>query len=139
MEDNIRLDTIPRDADLLMETLAKGNMAVIRSKNDFLYIVESDGEFQLFAHTPGSPGGGRKQLPKNEKYIAVVRNLVSVSDKVFSVEFDKSLNLYGVMASAEEGILSAFPGEDRDLDEDVEFIIPQKNIMDEIKEGNEDE
>ena len=33
------------------------------------------------------------------------------------------MNLYGVMASAEEAILTAFPGNDRDADEDVEFRV----------------
>lgn len=126
MEENLGLDVLPKDPDRLMESLAGKNMAVARSKNDFLYILEQDGEFLLFSHTPGSPGGGRKQFPKDEKYTAMIRNLAHLADALFQVEFDESFNIYSVMASAEEGILSMFPGENRDEDADIEFIIPEK-------------
>ena len=37
------------------------------------------------------------------------------------------MNLYGVMATAEDGILSLYPGDDRDSDSDIEFVIPDKD------------
>ena len=126
MDDNISLDVLPKEADELMKALDNKNMAVARSKSDFLYILESDGEFLLFSHTAGTPGGGRKKFPKDEKYTAMIRNLANLADALFQVEFDKSLDLFGVMASAEEGILTMFPGEDREGNGDIEFIVPEK-------------
>lgn len=108
-------------------------MVITRSKNDFLYIVEFNNAFHMFSHTPGAPGGGQKQFPKDEKYTAVVSKLADLSDSVYVAEFDKNLNLYGVMASAEEGILSLFPGNDRDNDSDIEFIIPDKDKLSDDK------
>lgn len=123
---DICLDRLPKDGNRMLDELAKGRMVITRSKNDFLYILDFNGQFHMFSHTPGAPGGGQKQFPKDEKYIAVVRKLADMSDHVYMAEFDKSVNLYNAMASAEEGILSMFPGDDRDSDGDVEFIIPEK-------------
>jgi hypothetical protein len=53
-----------------------------------------------------------------------------MSDAIYMAEFDKALNIYGVMASAEEGILSMFPGDDRENDSDIEFILPNKDKQD---------
>ena len=106
--------------------LATGNMVIARSKNDFMYILDFGGEFHMFSHTPGAPGGGQRQFPKDEKYTAAVRNIVELADYVYLCEFEASMNLYGVMYTAEEGILSMFPGENRDGDGALEFIIPDK-------------
>ena len=129
MEDikDINLDLLPKEGDRLLKELGEGHMVIARSKNDFLYIVEADGMFHMFSHTPGAQGGGQRQFPKNEKYTASVRKIADISDAVYMAEYDKGLNIYGVMSSAEEGILSMFPGEDRDSDETVEFIIPDKS------------
>lgn len=119
--ENINLDLLPKDGELLLKELASGKMAVARSKNDFLYILDMDGQFHLFTHTAGAPGGGQKQFPKDEQYTATVRKLADLADAVYTVEYDKSFNLYGVMYTAEEGILSMFPGDDRDSDEVIDF------------------
>ena len=127
--DNINLNVLPKEGERLLEELGKGNMVITRSKNDFLYILAFDEKFHMFSHTPGAPGGGQKQFPKDEKYTAVIRKLADLSDSVYVAEFDKDLNIYGVMVSAEEGILSLFPGNDRDSDSDIEFIIPDKDKL----------
>ncbi len=130
--DNINLNLFAKDGDKILEALKNGNMIVARSKNDFLYILDYDGKFHMFSHTPGSPGGGQKQFPKDEKHTAVVHKLAIISDTIYLVEFDKDMNIYGVMSSAEEGILSLFPGDDRDRDKDseIEFVLPDKNNLD---------
>ena len=122
--ENINLDMLPKDGERILKELAAGNMIVARSKNEFLYIIVFDEQFHMFMHTPGAPGGGQRQFPRDEKYMATVRNLAEISDAVFLVEFDKNLNLYGVMSAAEEGILEMFPGEDRDSDGMVDFSPP---------------
>lgn len=129
--ENVNLELLPKDGDRLLEELGHGHMVIVRSKNDFLYILDFDGKFHMFSHTPGAPGGGQKQFPKDEKYTAVLRKLADLSDTVYKAQFDRELNLYGVMASAEEGILSLFPGDDRGKDSDIEFVIPKKSKPDE--------
>ena len=125
--ENINLDLLPKDSTRVLSELASGNMIIARSKNDFLYIVAYSDEFHMFSHTPGAPGGGQKTFPNDEKYQASVRQIVELADSVYLCEFDREMNLYGVIYTAEEGILSMFPGEDRDSDENVEFLIPGEN------------
>ena len=119
---NVNLDLLPKDGSRILTELSAGNMVIARSKNDFLYILDFDGQFHMFSHTPGAPGGGQKQLPKDEKSIATVKKLADISDAVYLAEFDKGLNLYGVMYTAEEGILAMFPGDERDSDGIVDFM-----------------
>jgi hypothetical protein len=136
--ENVNLSMLPKDGDRMLEELEKGHMVIVRSKNDFLYILDFDGKFHMFFHTPGAPGGGQKQFEKDEKHIATVRKLADLSDSVYMATFDKGLNLYGVLATAEEGILSLFPGEDREGDGDIEFILPDRSRQDnDIRHDND--
>jgi len=127
MEDKIKLEVLPKDGDRILEELSKGNIVVARSKNDFMYVLDEGGEYRLFSHTPGTQTGGRNSFPKNEKHTAIIRSFAEVSDALFMIEYDRKMNFYGVLASAEEGILSMYPGDDRDADETVEFFVPQNN------------
>jgi len=125
--ENINLDLLPKDGERVLRELAAGNMVIARSKNDFLYILDFDEEFHMFSHTPGAPGGGQKQFPKDEKYTATVRNLADLADALYLAEYDKSMNLFGVMYTAEEGILAMFPGDDRENDSMVDFSLPDES------------
>ena len=122
---NVNLDILPKDGDRVLKELSDGNMVIARSKNDFMYMVAFDDHFHMFSHTPGDEGGGQRQVPIDEKHIAVIRKIADLADAVYLAEFDKDLNLYGVMASAEEGILEMFPGDDRDSDGMVDFGPPE--------------
>ena len=124
--ENINLDLMPNDGERMLKEIAEGRMVVARSKNDFLYIVEFDDTIHMFSHTIGAPGGGQKQFPKDEKSTAMVRKVADLSDAVYQVEFDKGMNLFGVMYTAEEAIMSMFPGEDRDSDGMVDFSLPEE-------------
>ena len=124
--ENINLDILPKDGERALKELAAGNMVVARSKNEFLYVVVFDNQFHMFMHTPGAPGGGQRQFPRDEKYTATVRNLAEIADAVYLVEFDKNLDLYSVMSTAEEGILEMFPGEDRESDGMIDFSPPDE-------------
>ncbi|MBN2039785.1 MAG: hypothetical protein JW864_07075 [Spirochaetes bacterium] len=126
---NINLDILPKDGNKIIDELKKGNMVIARSGNDFLYMLDKDSEFHLFTHSPGSQQGGKKQFPKDEKHTAIMRNFANLADTLYLVIFDKSFDIFGVMYSAEEGILNMFPGNDRDADEDIEFIIPDKESV----------
>ena len=125
--EKINLDMLPKDPDRILEELTAGNMVVTRSKNDFLYILDNDGQFHMFTHASGAPGGGQRQFPKDEKHTAMVRKLADLSDAMYLVEFEKDLNLYAVMYTAEEAILEMFPSEDRDADGMVDFGLPDND------------
>jgi hypothetical protein len=122
--ENIGLSVLPKDGEKMASELEAGNMVAARSSGSFLYIVERDGVFHMFTHQPGAPGGGQRQFPKDDKHRAVIRKIADLSDSLYCVEFDDSLDLYGVMYSAEEGILSMFPAQDSG-GVDIEFEIPQ--------------
>jgi hypothetical protein len=126
LEQFINLDVLNKDEDKLIEVLDGGAMVAFRSGNDFLYVIKdgSGREFRLFSHTPGSPGGGTKTFPVDEKHLAMVKKLIRISDAGYLIEFEQGMDLIGVMSGAEEGILSMFPGDDRDADGAVEFKIP---------------
>jgi hypothetical protein len=121
--ERLSLSLIAKDGAAMLETLTAGKLAVVRSKNDFMYVLLRGGTFHMFTHTPGSPEGGQKQFPQDEKYTAIVKNFATLADICVAVEFDEqSMNLYHVMSSAEEAILVEFPGDDRDADEAIDFM-----------------
>ena len=124
MDDIIDLEVLGKDGDKLLNALKEGKLVCARSKNDFLYILEKGGEFHLFTHHLGSPEGGSKKFPKDEKYTAMMKSLATVSDAVFAASFVPEMNLFGVMASAEHGILSLFPGEGDEEDGIITFSVP---------------
>ncbi|NLO47981.1 MAG: hypothetical protein GX111_06650 [Clostridiales bacterium] len=123
MNKDVQLDLLPKESDRVMKELSDKNMVIARSKNDFLYMLDFNDEFLLFSHTPGAPDGGQKQLPKDEKHRAVIKKIVDLADSLYLAQYDRRLNVYGVMSAVEEGILSLFPGSDRDSDAAVEFEI----------------
>jgi hypothetical protein len=122
--ENVELEILPKDGEILLNALSKGHMIVARSKNEFLYVLDCGDVYQLFSHTPGAAGGNRKQVPKDGGQDALMRRLAEMSEHLYKAEFDKTLNIFGVMSCAEEGILSVFPGEERDSDGDIEFVFP---------------
>lgn len=127
MEDGIGLGILQKDGDSLLEELRLGRMVAARSKNDFLYITDEGGEYRLYVHAPGSGSGGKKVFPKDEKHTAIIRNTAQIADSLFSVEYRKEFDIFGVMASVEEGILSMFPGNAENAGEDIEFLIPDRD------------
>jgi hypothetical protein len=122
--ESVALEILPKDGERIMEELVKGHMVVARSKNEFLYVLDCGGFYQLFSHIPGLTDGGRRQIPKDGKHTAVIRKLAELSDHLYKAVFDRELNIFGVMCCAEEGILSVFPGDDRDSDGEIEFVFP---------------
>jgi hypothetical protein len=120
-DDGLAIEPLPKDGERALRELSEGKMVISRSENDFLYILDFNGQFHMWSHTVGAPGGGQKQFPKNEKYTATVKKIPEIADKVFVAEFDKSLNIYGVMSTAEGAILEMYPAGDPDADADVEF------------------
>ena len=124
MEDIVDLEVLGSDGEKLLAALGEGKLVCARSKDDFLYILEKNREYHLFTHHVGSPEGGNKRFPKDEKYTAMMKSLAGVADAVFAATFTPEMNLFGVMASAENGILSLFPGEGMEDDGFIEFSVP---------------
>ncbi len=122
--ENVSLELLPKDGGRIMDELALGHMVIARSKNEFLYILKGNESYQLFTHIPGSPGANRKTVMDDEKNSAVIRKLADLSDHLYKAEFDKALDIYGVMSSAEEGILSLFPTEGGESDGQIDFVFP---------------
>jgi hypothetical protein len=125
--ENINLDLLPTDGDRMLEEIDKGNLAIARSKADFLYMVALNGRIHMFSHTIGAPGGGQKDFERDEKSVAIVRKVTGLADACYVCEFDKGFNIYHVMATAEQAILDMFPGTDRDNDGVVDFSIPDSD------------
>ncbi|MDR1573156.1 MAG: hypothetical protein LBS24_02470 [Clostridiales Family XIII bacterium] len=124
MNDKINLNVLARDGDALFAALDCGDIVAARSKGHFLYILISNGCFQLFSHTTGAANGGKKSFPIDEKHRAVVKNLATVADALYAIGFDAGMNLYGVMASAEEAICAISAECGVDGDDDITFVIP---------------
>lgn len=125
MENNIELDVLDGEKAEIPSILGDGTMVVARSKGTYMYILDRDRQYQLFMHTPGSPEGGQKQLAKDEKNSAIVNNLAKMADALFTAKFDPEMDVFKVMASAEDAIDACFPCSDGE-DEDIDFIIPSR-------------
>jgi hypothetical protein len=124
MEETIDIKPLALTEDDFNAALSGGHMVALRSGRDFLYILRKDAAFFMFSHTPGSPDGGRRRMPDDEKSRAIVKNLVKISDSGYDVTFAETMDVRGVMAAAEEGILELFPITGAAGGADIEFIIP---------------
>jgi hypothetical protein len=134
--EQLQLELLPKEGDKVLEALKAKHLVVARSKNDFMYILLRNKQYNMFMHSPGASDGGRKQFPEDEKYTAIVKNFAKLADMCVSVRFDeKKMNLFHVLASAEDAILTEFPGSDRDADEAVDFTPPTEREEDSA--GNE--
>jgi hypothetical protein len=127
MSDKINLKILARDGNEPMDALGRGEMLAAYSKGQFLYILALKDRFQLFSHTAGAASGGRKSFPIDEKHRAVVKTLANMSESLYSVGFAADMDIYGVMASAEEAVCAMFPGGGADDAGDIEFVIPGEN------------
>jgi hypothetical protein len=127
MCDKIDLNMLARDGDALLAALARGEIVAARSKEHFLYILTANECFQLFSHTTGAASGGKKNFPIDEKHRAVIKNLANVADDLYTIGFDAGMDLYGVMASAEEAICAMRAEYGAGGDDDITFVIPGEN------------
>ncbi|MDR3149974.1 MAG: hypothetical protein LBT88_08215 [Oscillospiraceae bacterium] len=116
------IEPLPKDGEKLLDALKNGLLVAVRSKNDFMYVLMRRGNYLLYLHTPGSPSGGQKRFEVNDKYTAIIKNFAALCDMAFAVTFDEQkMELYAVLAGAEDAILEKFPGGDRNADGTVDF------------------
>jgi hypothetical protein len=121
MNETVDLRPISKDENSLHEALKASEMVVLRSETHFLYVLSKDANFYLFSHVPGTPEGSRKSYPDGEEGRALLKNLVGISETAYAVTYDDKMDIRGVMAAAEEGILSMFPIEAGQGGAEVDF------------------
>ena len=124
MKEHIDLKPLARDGDALLAALDRREMAAARSGEHFLYILASNESFRLFSHTAGAASGGKKSFPIDEKHRAVVKKLAHTADALYAIGFDADMDIFGVMASAEEAICTASMECGAGGDDDITFAIP---------------
>ena len=114
----LALEQLPKDADKLQETVEQGKMLVLRSKDEFIYMVDAGNDYRMFNHTAGQYRAGRRVQPKGSKDHEMFEGAAKAVDMAFAVTFDSSMDLPSVMYNAEEAILEAYPmvGEEEKLD-----------------------
>lgn len=120
MDGKICIEEIKNTGDALLEQLEKGNMIVGAAQQEILYLIDSGSRYDVFVHIPGTPEGRRNSFPKDERSPALIRNLCKLADSLYAVEYDKSLDLNGVLVAAERAVISIQP------QEKVEFVVPGK-------------
>lgn len=107
-DEEIQLSTIPLQTKIVMQELEKGHLVAIRSKNDFLYILEDGTRYKLFTHTVGEKEAGKRVSDKNENSPTMIDGMVRVAEAAYAAEYG-NMNVYGVMAAMEDAILTRFP------------------------------
>lgn len=114
----LALEQLPKDADKLQETLNEGKLLVLRSKDEFIYMVDGGNDYRMFNHTAGQYRAGRRMQPKSSKDREMFEGAAKTVDMAFAVTFDPAMDLPSVMYNAEEAILEAYPmvGEEEKLD-----------------------
>lgn len=115
---NLGIEQLPKDAAKMQEILSEGKLLVLRSRDEFIYMVDAGSEYRMFNHTAGEYRAGRRVQPKGSKDNEMFEGAAKTVDMAFSVEFDPNMDLPSVLYSAEEAILEAFPavGEEEKLD-----------------------
>jgi hypothetical protein len=86
--------------------------------------LASNEHFRLFSHTPGAASGGKKSFPIDEKHRAVVKKLANMADALYAIGFDADMDIFGVMASAEDAVCAASMGFGAGEACDITFAIP---------------
>lgn len=120
MDEKICIEEIKNTGDTLLEYLEKGQMIVGSAKEELMFLIDSGSRYDVFVHIPGTPEGRRNSFPRSEQSPALIRNLCKLADDLYAVEYDKSLDLNGVLVAAERAVLSVRPPEK------LEFVIPSK-------------
>lgn len=120
-EQKISLGPLGKDGEKLIASLEKGNMVAILSGMEIMYTLLR-GDFLCYIHPIGAEEGRAKRLPPNEECRAVVKNLANLADQLFEVEFDKHMDVMGVMQAAENGIVAFLDSIGQLPADDVDFM-----------------
>ena len=120
-EQKISLGPLAKDGEKLIASLEKGNMVAILSGGEIMYTVLRV-DYLCYIHPIGAEEGRAKRLPRTTENRAIVKNLAELADQLFEVEFDRSMNIMGVMQAAENGIVAFLDSIGQLPADDVDFM-----------------
>ena len=120
-EQKISIGPLAKDGEKLIASLEKGNMVAILSGMEIMYTLLR-GDYLCYIHPIGAEEGRAKRLPRDEQCRAVVKNLANLADQLFEVEFDKHMDVMGVMQAAENGIVAFLDSIGQLPADDVDFM-----------------
>ena len=120
-EQKISIGPLAKDGEKLIASLEKGDMVAILSGMEIMYTLLR-GDYLCYIHPIGAEEGRAKRLPRTEECRAVVKNLANLADQLFEVEFDKTMDIMGVMQAAENGIVAFLDSIGQLPADDVDFM-----------------
>lgn len=112
------MEQLPKDGKKMQAVLSEGKLLVLRTKDEFIYFLDTGDEYRMFNHTAGQQRAGRRVQPKTNKDDEMFEGAAKAVDLAFAVEFDPAMDIPTVLYSAEEAILQAYPmvGEEEKID-----------------------
>ena len=120
-EREIELGPLGKEKGKIIASLKAGKMVAVLSGMELMYIFLLRGQYHCFIHKMDAEDGRRKSWPVNERNTAMLDNLYSAADALFEVRFHPDMDLLGIMATAEKGIIGyldmtgKLPAEDMDF------------------------
>ena len=120
-EREIELGPLGKEKGKITASLKAGKMVAVLSGMELMYIFLLRGQYHCFIHKMDAEDGRRKSWPVNERNTAMLDNLYSAADALFEVRFHPDMDLLGIMATAEKGIIGYLdmtgnlPAEDMDF------------------------
>lgn len=120
-EQKISIGPLAKDGEKLITSLEKGNMVAILSGAEIMYTLLRV-DYLCYIHPIGAEEGRAKRLPRTPENRAIVKNLAELADQLFEVEFDRSMNVMGVMQAAENGIVAFLDSIGQLPADDIDFM-----------------
>lgn len=117
----IELGPLGKEKGKITASLKAGKMVAVLSGMELMYIFLIRGQYHCFIHKMDAEDGRRKSWPVNERNTAMLDNLYSAADALFEARFHPDMDLLGIMATAEKGIIGYLdmtgnlPAEDMDF------------------------
>lgn len=127
----VRIGPLGKEGDKLIRTIKAGNMVAILSKGEIMYTFIYRKQYQCFIHPIGSNEGRHKSWDMDERNTAMIKNLTSVADQLFEVEFEPDMDFMGVMVAAEQGIVNFLNSVGQLPADDYDFM----EFQDEVEGG----
>ena len=124
-EREIELGPLGKEKGKITASLKAGKMVAVLSGMELMYIFLLRGQYHCFIHKMDAEDGRRKSWPVNERCTAMMDNLYSAADALFEVRFHPDMDLLGIMATAEKGIIGYLDMTGNLPAEDMDFMVWQ--------------
>ncbi len=132
---DIRLSTLEQDGEKVLATLEKGSMVAIFSGHETMYIFQQGKHYLCYIHALDEPEGRAKSFPRDATHRAIIKNLASLGDQLFEVEYQPGMDRMEIMFTAEQGIVQYLDVTNQLPVEDMDFMSPYEKTANE--EGEE--